>query len=170
VELVGQQMGVLDSELNKLAVFSGARPAIELVDVDMLVGRSRSANVFGIMDAVGNGQPGTALAILGELFEEGEAPVGILGALGSQLRKLGMAARLNKRGTPLDEAMDRAGVAKWPQARDSARKQMKHLGWNRLDKLFDWLIEVDQGMKGWSQLPERLLLERLIAQLARPRA
>jgi DNA polymerase-3 subunit delta len=93
----------------------------------------------------------------------------ILGALGSQLRRLGMAARLNKLGTPLDDAMDQAGVAKWPQARDSARKQLKHLGWNRLDKLFDWLVEVDQGMKGGSQLPERVLLERLVVNMARPR-
>jgi DNA polymerase-3 subunit delta len=170
VELVGPQMGLLDSELNKLANYAGDAPGIQLADVDALVGRSRSANVFKIMDAVGDGKPGEALTILSELFEEGEAPIAILGALGAQLRRLGAAARLNKRGAALDDAMDRAGVAKWPQARDSARKQMKHLGWNRLDKIFDWLVEIDQGMKGGSPLPEKLLLERLIVRLARGRA
>jgi DNA polymerase-3 subunit delta len=169
VEFVGPQMGLLDGELNKLTIYVGDKPAIESADVDALVGRSRAANVFKIMDAVGEGKPAEALTILSELFEEGEAPMMILGALGSQLRKMGMAARLNKLGTPLDEAMDRAGVAKWPQARDSARKQMKHLGWNRLDKLYDWLVELDLGLKGGSPLPDKLLLERLIVRMARAR-
>jgi DNA polymerase III subunit delta len=169
VEFVGPQMGLLDGELNKLTIYVGDKPTIESADVDALVGRSRAANVFKIMDAVGENKPADALTILSELFEEGEAPMMILGALGSQLRKMGMAARLNKLGTPLDEAMDRAGVAKWPQARDSARKQMKHLGWNRLDKLYDWLVELDLGLKGGSPLPDKLLLERLIVRMARAR-
>ena len=150
VELIGPQMGLLDSELQKLGTFVCARAEIEVADVDALVGRNRAANVFAIMDAVGSGKPADALAILGGLFEEGESPVGILGALGFQLRRLGKAARLHKQGVPLDDAMDRAGVAKWPQARESSRRQMKHLGFNRLDKLFDWLVEVDQGLKGGS--------------------
>jgi DNA polymerase-3 subunit delta len=170
VELVGPQMGLLDSELDKLAVYAREKPAIELADVDALVGRSRAANVFRIMDAVGEGKPGEALAILADLFEEGEEPLAVLGALGAQLRRLGAAARLHRQGVPLDDAFDRGGVAKWPQAREAARRQMKHLGWGRLDKLFDWLAEADQGMKGGSPLPAKLLLERLIVRLARPRA
>jgi DNA polymerase-3 subunit delta len=65
--------------------------------------------------------------------------------------------------------MTKAGVASWPQARDSARKQMKHLGWGRLDQLYDWLLETDAGLKGGSPLPDRLQIERLIVRLARPR-
>ena len=169
VELVGAQMGLLDSELEKLAIYAGERPSIEKADVDALVGRSREANVFKIMDAVGDGNPEAALTILSELLEEGDAALQILGALGFQLRKLGMTARLHKLGAALEDAMDQCGIAKWPQARDSTRKQMKHLGWNRLDRLFDWLIEADMGMKGGSPLPNTLVLERLIVRLARPR-
>lgn len=169
VELVGPQMGLLDAELEKLSVYVGAKGSIEATDVDLLVGRSRSANVFKIMDAVGDGKPKEALSILSELFEEGESPVGILGALGFQLRRLALSARIHKQGAPLEDAMDRAGVAKWPQARESTVKQMRSLGWNRIDKLFDWLIECDQGMKGGSTLPEKIQLERLIVRMARPR-
>ncbi len=169
VEIVGPHMGLLDSELEKLAIYAGDRPSIEVADVDLLVGRSREANVFKILDSVGDGKPAQALTILAELFEEGEVPQKILGALGAA-RRLGVAARLHKLGTPLDDAMDRAGVAKWDQARSSAVKQMKHLGWNRLDSLFDWLVEIDLGIKGGSPLPEKLQLERLIVRLARPRA
>ena len=57
VELVGPTMGVLDQELQKLKDFVGERPVIDVPDVVELTGRSRGANVFKIMDAVGDGQP-----------------------------------------------------------------------------------------------------------------
>jgi len=169
VELVGPAMGVIDQELQKLKEYVGDRPVIDVADVDELTGRSRGANVFKIMDAVGDGKPAAALKILTELFEEGEAPIAVLGALGSQLRRLAKAARLNKQGMNLEEAMTKAGVATWPQARESARKQMRHLGRNRLERLFDWLLETDSGLKGGNPLPDRLQMERLIVRLARPR-
>ncbi|HJZ91941.1 MAG TPA: DNA polymerase III subunit delta [Gemmataceae bacterium] len=170
VELVGPTMGVLDQELQKLKDFVGDRPGIDVPDVDELVGRSRGANVFRILDAVGEARPAVALKILNELFEEGEEPLRLLGAIGSQLRKLARAARMHKQGMPLDDALSKAGVPTWPQARDAARNQMKHLGWNRLDKLYDWLLETDSGLKGGSPLPDRLQIERLLVRLARPRA
>jgi DNA polymerase III subunit delta len=170
VELVGATMGVLDQELHKLRDFVGERPNIDVADVDGLTGRSRVADVFKIMNAVGDGQPVRALKILGELFDEGEHPLKLLGAFGSQLRRLARAARIHRQGVALEEAMTKAGVATWPQARDSARKQIMHLGRNRLDKLYDWLLELDLGLKGGNPLPARLQIERLIVRLARPRS
>jgi DNA polymerase-3 subunit delta len=169
VELVGPAMGVLDQELQKLKDYVGDRPAIDVPDVDGLTGRSRGANVFKILDAVGDGKPAAALTILSGLFEEGEAPLAVLGALGSQLRKLARAARMYQQGVAYDEALNRAGVATWPQARDAAKRQIRHLGKDRLNKLYDWLLETDSGLKGGSPLPDRLLLERLVVRLARPK-
>ncbi|MBO0697957.1 MAG: DNA polymerase III subunit delta [Zavarzinella sp.] len=169
VDLVGPTMGVLDQELQKLKDFVGDRPAIDVPDVDELTGRSRGANVFKILDAIGDGKPAAALKILTELFEEGEAPIAILGALSAQVRRLARAARLHKQGANLEDALTNAGVASWPQARDGARKQLKHLGMNRLERLYDWLIETDSGLKGGSPLPDRVQLERLVVKLARPR-
>jgi DNA polymerase-3 subunit delta len=40
---------------------------------------------------------------------------------------------------------------------------------NRLDKLYDWLLETDGGLKGGNPLPERLQLERLVVRLAKGR-
>jgi DNA polymerase-3 subunit delta len=169
VELVGQQMGLLDQEIEKLAVAIGARPQITAEDVDRYVGRSRAANVFRIMDAVGEGKPAEALAVLAELFEEGEDPLAVLGPLTAQLRKLATVGRLLARGQSLGPAMDAAGVMKWPQARQSFEKQLRHLGRRRLDKLAEWLVEVNLGLKGGNPLPPRLQVERLVVKLARPR-
>jgi DNA polymerase-3 subunit delta len=170
VELVGPQMGLLDQELGKLAVAVGNRPAIAPADVDQLVGRSRAANVFRIMDRIGEGKPAEALAILGELFEEGEEPLAVLGPLSAQLRKLAAVGRLIAQGRPLGPALDEAGVPQWPDARKSVERQLKHLGRRRLDQLTDWLVEANLGLKGGNPLPPRLQLERLVVTLARPRA
>lgn len=169
VDLVGPHMGLLDQELDKLAVAAGDSPSITADHVNQLVGRSREADVFRILDAVGEGKPGEALAVLGELLEGGENELKILGALTSQLRKLATAGRLNAQGLPLGPALDAAGVPRWPKIRAGAERQVKHLGRRRLALLTDWLVEINLGLKGGNPLPGRLQLERLIVKLARPR-
>lgn len=170
VELVGPAMGLLDQELAKLAVAVGANAEITADDVDRLVGRTRAANVFHILDAVGDGKPAVALNILHRLFEEGEDPLAILGPLASQLRRLATVGRLIAQGQSLGPAMDSAGVPRWPQARQSTERQLRHLGKGRLAQLPDWLVDINLGLKGGSQLPPPAQLERLVVRLARPRS
>jgi DNA polymerase III subunit delta len=170
VELVGTSMGMLDQELQKLASAVGDSPAIAVEDVQRFVGRSKSADVFRILDAIGEGRPGEALSILEDLFAEAEDPMAILGPLTAQLRKLATVARLNLReGLPLGPAMDAAKVPGWDKARMAFERQLKHLGRRRLEKLIEWLTEINLGVKGGNPLPERVQVERLIVQLARPR-
>jgi DNA polymerase-3 subunit delta len=169
VELVGAEMGVLDQEMEKLAVYVGSAPKIETRDVDQLVGQSRAEQTFRIFDLIGEGKTGEALSFLDRMLDQGNDPHRVLGAFSWQLRRLALTARLNAQGVPLDEAMTRAGVATFPAARRSAEQQMRHLGRRRLDQLYDWLLETDQGLKGYSQLPPRTLLERLVVRLARAR-
>lgn len=169
VALVGPAMGLLDQELDKLAVSLGNQAAISPDDVDRLVGRSKSANVFLIMDAVGEGKPAAALRILEELFAEGEDPMAVLGPMTAQLRKLAAAGRLIRDGQSLGPAMDAANVPKWEKARVAFEKQVRHLGLNRLSLLTGWLVEINFGLKGGNPLPERVQVERLVVKLARPR-
>ncbi|AWM36149.1 DNA polymerase III subunit delta [Gemmata obscuriglobus] len=170
VERVGTSMGLLDQELGKLANAVGAKPVISADDVDTLVGRSKAADVFRIMDAIGDGKPAQALSILQELFAEGEDPMAVIGPLTAQLRKLATVGRLMVvEKLPMGSAMDAANVPKWEKARVNCEKQLKHLGGPRLLKLPDWLVEINYGLKGGNPLPERVQVERLIVMLARPR-
>jgi len=165
VDLIGPEMGQLDQELEKLSIYVDQRPKIDVADVDVLVGRSQAANVFKILDAIAAGRPAEALKILSRLFEQGDDALKILGALGFQLRKLANAARLSRQGVPVSAALDRVGVP--PFARQGAEAQLRHLGRRRADRLFDWLLEVDLGVKGSSPLPPHILLERLLVRLGR---
>jgi DNA polymerase-3 subunit delta len=167
VELVGPEMGLLDQELGKLAAYAGDRPTISRDDVDRMVGRSRGAETFKIFEAIGDGRPADALAILGRLLDQGEEPLGLLGAFSWQLRRLARAAHHHRNGKPLPAAIDAAGFP--PFARDRVERQLRHLGRRRLDRVYDWLLEADLGMKSSGTLPPRVLLERLVVRLARPR-
>ena len=169
VELVGPSMGLIDQELAKLAVAVGEKPRIDAEEVDAYVGRSRSVDVFKILDAVGDEQPARALHLLARLFEEGEDPLAILGPLTYQLRKLAAANRALDRGLTAGQAMDAAGVPTWPKIRAGFERQLRHIGRRRLAKIPGWLVEINLGLKGGSPLPPRLQLERLIVRLARPR-
>jgi DNA polymerase-3 subunit delta len=169
VDLVGPDMGLLDQELNKLAVYAGEAKRITEEDVDRLVGQSREENTWKIFDLIGAGRVGDSLTFLGRLLDQGEDPLRLLGAFSMQLRRLAQAARLHGDGLALDKALDEVGVPSFPAARQGAQQQLRHLGRRRLNQVYDWLLQTDVGLKGGSQLPPRTLLERLVVQLARPR-
>src|SRR5262245_1476293 len=166
-DLIEPSLGLLDQELAKLATYVGDRAAIDVDDVDILCGRSRSAETFKVFNAIGEGKIADALAILHRLRDEGEEPIAILGAFSWQLRRLAQAARFIKQGESVQQALAQAG------ARDFAMKgweqQMKHLGMKRLEKLYDWLLELDLGLKGSNPLPSWMQLERLVIRLSQPR-
>ena len=168
LDLVGSSMGLLDQELGKLAVAAGASPEITCADVERMVGRSKAADVFRILDAIGDGKPGEALSIVEEMFSEGEDPMAVMAPLTGSLRKLATVARLHLgEKMPMGPAMDAAGVPKWDKIRQGTERQLRRLGQNRLNKLTDWLVEINLGLKGGCALPERIQVERLIVLLAR---
>jgi DNA polymerase III subunit delta len=167
VELAGTSLGLLDQELAKLAAFAGTASTITEQDVEQVTGRSSAAETFKIFDAIGQGQPAAALAILHGLFDQGEEPLRILGAFSWQLRRLAQAGRLVKERGSITQALDTLNVP--PFARRGVEQQLKHLGLRRIEKLYDWLLETDLGLKGGNPLPERTQLERLVVRLARPR-
>jgi DNA polymerase-3 subunit delta len=163
VDLVGADMGLLDQELAKLAVFVGEGARIDVGDVDQLVGSSRAESTWKLFDALAAGNPGEALAILDGALDQGEDAMRILGAFSMQLRRLGQVHRLVQLRRSLPAALEEAAVP--PFARRGCEQQLRFLG-KRAEHLFDWLLETDLGLKGSSQLPPRTLLERLVVQLA----
>src|SRR5437867_2361569 len=164
VELVGPEMGILNQELAKLAAYVGSKTKIETEDVDCLVGRCREQNTWKIFEAVGRGRAAEALAVIDQLLEQGEDALGVLAPMAWQLRGLAKAARLSQQGVPLPQAIARAG---FKFKMHEVEQQLRHLGRRRLNRLYEWLLETDSGLKGGSQLPKRTILERLVVQLAR---
>ncbi len=165
VDLVGEDMGQLDTELNKLTLYVGDRARITAEDVDRLVSNSREENVWQIFDRIAEGDAAGALRLLDGLLAQGEEFFKLLGAMAASLRKLAQAGRLSMQGATLAEAMERANVP--PFVRRGAEAQMRHLGRQRLARLYDWLMEANMLARTTDGPPKELILERLIVRLAR---
>jgi DNA polymerase-3 subunit delta len=165
VELIGASMGLLNSELTKLATFVGNKNDIDRNDVLQMVGKTREAEMFKIFDSIGSGDSVRAMTILQELLQQGEEPLAILGAFSWQLRRLAAVSRGVRAGRNISEAMDRAGVQ--PFARAGVEQQLRRLGKAKMDRIYDWLLAADLGMKGSSPLKPEQVLEQLVVKLIR---
>lgn len=154
VDLVGADMGQLDQELNKLALYVGETVRIENADVDKLVGNSREESTWKLFDLIAGGQPGPVLVLLDRLFTQGDQGLKLLGAISSKLRPLVQAARLHTQGVALGAALEQAGIPPW--GRQNAEQLLRHLGRRRLERVYDWLLRANLDMKSSGQLPERV--------------
>ena len=168
VELVGLEIGILTSEVEKLAVYAGEARRIERADVARMVGAGRVETVWKAMEAATTGQARSALELLDNLLAAGEAPVGLLAAMSFSLLKVHQAGRLRRARVPLDEACRLAGI--WSSAVTKTGEQHAHLGPRRVDQLPVTLLQADLDLKGGSSAEPGVVLERLLAGLSRPRS
>jgi DNA polymerase-3 subunit delta len=167
LELVGPDVGLLVSEVEKLAVYVGPRAKVHSEDVARIVGAGRLETVWKMIEAAATGRGALALEHLDGLLAAGEHPVGLLAQLSASLRKVHHAGSLRQKRVELREACASAGIADWGVER--TRLQHAHLGPSRVDRLPRMLLQADLDLKGASPLPPRVVLERLIVELASPR-
>lgn len=161
LECHGTDLGVLDQELAKVAAYVGDASAVALADVQRLTSRTREVDVWPIFDLLARGDRGGAMRLLGELMEQGNEPMQLLGALSWHLRRLAQVHHLRKAGMAHAAAVKQAGLHRPEQAEQLLRR----LG-PRAEQLYDWLLDADLRLKSSGDLPPRTVLERLVARLA----
>ncbi len=167
VELAGPEVGVLVSDLEKLAVYVGERREIHRDDVAAMVGAGRIESIWKVLDAATTGRGALALEGLDGLITSGESPVGLLAAMSFSLIKVYHAGRLRRARVDLREACRVAGI--FPYLVEKTQQQHAHLGPSRADRLPELLLQADLDIKGSSQLDPRTVLERLLVQLSTAR-
>ncbi len=103
-ELTGDNLGVLDSELSKLALYVGKRETVVPADVEALVGNNREENVFAVLDAMAEGNAGRALQHWEQvLATDRAAPGRAIGGLAWGVRRLLQAKQALAAGTPMTQ-------------------------------------------------------------------
>jgi DNA polymerase-3 subunit delta len=167
VELVGPEVGLLASEVEKLSVYVGERNLIRREDVARMVGAGRVETIWRTVDAATTGKAGEALADLDRLLGSGEPPIKLLAGMTFSLQKVHHAGQLRRARVDLKEACQRAGI--YPGAAEKTGRQHAHLGPTRVARLPGLLLQADLDMKGDSPLQPRVILERLLVKLARER-
>jgi DNA polymerase-3 subunit delta len=164
VDLAGAELGLIDQELAKLAAYVGDAPAIDTTAVERLVGGWKTETTWKMLDAVREGQMETALDLLDKLLTAGEHPLRLLGGINYVFRPVAKATELSRQGTSLPEAVAAGGVK--PFNVQPMISYLKRIGRPRAERVLNWLLAADLDLKGASALPDRIVVERLLAQLA----
>ncbi len=165
IDITGGSMAALAGEIDKIAAFS-LGPEITRFDIDSVTEPVLDAVVFQMTDAMGTGDYGLALTKLRDLYKMQQEPIVILGAVGSNLRKISAAKVLSAHGRGPDELMRICGMKDYP-----ARKTMasaSKFSAQFCDRALHRVAETDMQMKTSYDDPKRLL-EILVLELAQER-
>ena len=164
-DLVSESIGVLDSELAKLATYVAPRTVITIEDVESLVGASREEKVFGITDAIAKRDAAKALALWEQvLATERAAPYRAVGGLAWGFRRLAEGRRLLGQGATMMEA---ARVVKpWvrPPELPDMKRQICRFSLRQWQNHLVQLLHIDMNTKtGLGNVPSSV--EKLIVNL-----
>jgi DNA polymerase-3 subunit delta len=176
IELGEIELGRLDQELAKLALFAGTTGKITAEIVRDVIGGWRVKTVWEMIDAAADGNAAEALQQLDHALSSGEHPQALFGQISWSLRRFAVATRYyqmaERRGQriSLRDALQQGGFRPWPaDALTNAERQLKQMGRDRAGQMLKWLLEADLAMKGSHSAPERarFVLERLFLRMAK---
>ena len=162
IDITGGTMTALSSEISKICAYSGA-DEIHRTDIDAVTEPVLDAVVFQMTDLLGQGKFPQALQKLQQLLKMQQDPIAILGAVGTQFRRIAAARILLDHGSNTSELMKLCGMTEYP-----ARKTMetaRSFSAEFCKKAMELILETDYKMKTSYDDNERLL-ELLILQLA----
>lgn len=176
-DAVGDELGLLDQELAKLAAAAqgAGRNEIDAALVGELASGGRAQSVWELLDAALEGDTSRALERLDQLTLSGESPQALLGQMSSSLRRMFVAVRIleqaevDGRRPRLREVLLEAQVPNYGRVLDNAEKQLRQLGRERAGQLGRWLLETDLALKSTAAGPARarIVLERFLTRFSR---
>lgn len=112
VDAVGRDLRRLDSEIDKVVAYVGARERVDAADIAAVV-TADAVSVFEYLDALGARDLGSALRLLAKLLASGESVHGVLAMSVRHVRNLLGARALMDRHTRIDEMAPQLGMAPW---------------------------------------------------------
>jgi len=162
---VGNNLQEVVGELEKLFAYLGERDLADVADVAAVVSDSRVDSIFELTNALGNGESGEALRLLGRLLADGQAPLLVLNLIVRHFRQLWLTRELIDQGAKSADVARRVGIN--PYFVDGLIRQARRFSTGRFRRSFDLFLEADLALKSSGAHPAPLL-ERLILQIALP--
>lgn len=160
---IGEDLTLADTELEKLATYTGGARPIAVSDVEMLTPYTPEAGIFDMVDALGKRQGQEALGLLRRLLDEGQEPLSIYGMIIRQYRLLiQMREQLDRGQTPQSASKV---VGMHPYVAGKMAEQARYYSMDALEDIYRRLLDVDLEMKT-GQIEPELALERLVSLLA----
>jgi DNA polymerase-3 subunit delta len=160
---IGDNLRLLDQEIQKLLLYAGDDRRIALEDVRVMVPYVESADViFQMVDALGQRDPRQAAAYLHRLLAVGEHPLRIFGMVVRQFRLLMQVRWLMDQHYPQQQIVSRLKLH--PFVVRKVHGQAARFTPVQLRDAYRQLKEIDLAIKK-GQVPQETALDLLIAQL-----
>ena len=161
-QTLGNDLQAINNELEKTVIYVKERKAISFDDVKHVVGSFRDYTPFDLADALGKKDREAALLILSRLIQEGESPVGLLGSIAWNFRRLVSAKAMEAAGVGIEEIKKKHRIIFHQAASFQAQLRSYTLG--ELEAAIEVLLNADRALKS-SGMSGRLVLERMILRL-----
>jgi len=163
-ELTGQDLGLLDAELQKLALYVGERRRITARDVEAAVGHHREEKVWGILSAVAAGDQARAMTLWEEVWQtDRAAPARAIGGIAFTVRRLLAAKRAQATGASMREL---AGILMRFGDDDRLRAELAAFSTEQAQGMLCKLLDADVAAKtGLASV--RSSIEAFIVELCR---
>jgi DNA polymerase-3 subunit delta len=192
VARVGPNLRLLDSEIEKLSLYVGDRPEIELADVAMIVSANKQARAFALADALGDRDLPRLLKTLDEelwemKLDNQKSPIGLLYGIITKVRVMILLKELTREGlvkAEPDYNRFKSQLEKLPADRLPTDKRYNPLALNayvlfralpqtrrytlaELIRAMDLLLACNQKLVG-SSLEAALVLQQTLVQIVEP--
>jgi DNA polymerase-3 subunit delta len=170
VEAVGDHVGDLSSEVQKLATWANGEQVTRTVVEELAVGRAETP-IFAVTDSWGTRDVAGTLRATESLFERSFKPrsgelVRIVASLVSHV------GRVRKVAVLADEGMRPADIASrmkvHPFVAEKSVRQARNFSAEELAQATVKLAELEAGTRGGSRLPADLQLQRTLVEITRP--
>jgi len=163
IELVGEELTRLYSEIDKLALFATDRKNITVEDVNSLVGHNRLYNAFDVIDSVIERDTAGAVDQLRRLFSQDRtAQYTFAGALAYHLRRMFTAKVMLQKGRSEGDVGKSLRI--WHRA-DAFFTQLRKVSLVEIGMLIERLARADYEIKTGRATP-MTAIEQLIMTMA----
>lgn len=163
IELAGENLTRLYSEIDKLATYAAAEKAITTAHVESLIGRNREFDAFEVIESCLQRKTGPAIERLRKMFaEDKSAEYTTIGAFAFHIRRMFTAKKLLMEG---NSQYDVAGKARIFYNKEAHFALLKRLTLKQIGDQLCRLAETDYAIKRGQAQP-KIAIEQFVLQLA----
>ena len=163
VERLGGDRLLTRSELDKLALYTGAGRRVELEDALLVVGDTAALELDDAVMAAAEGDTVRLERVLGRVFQEGDSPVAVARAMLRHLHRLHGLAALVSAGTAIEEAVRNARPPIFFKHQDMVKRQLGRLGEPALRTALDRIARAEIDMKTTGLPAETVCRQAMLA-------
>ena len=160
VYLVGNNLGELATQLEKVSLFVGQRETIAVADVQGIVSDTKVESVFDLANALGERDLPKALRSLATILRDGEAPLMLLAMIARHFRQLWRVRDLMAQKVSQQDISRLAGIN--PYFIKGVMAQARNFPIADLIKVFESLYATDLALKGGGAKRPTLTMERFV--------